>query len=520
MKNVIKSERKGCYLQQLLKLLKKNRNGVPRLIAMDLLAEEIGLTYYEREIYQSGGRRFDKMLETESVYAVSAGWIKKNRGIWSITEDGIIALKEIKEIENLHKVVLSSYKKRKNRYLGDNNIEVVSHDLAYDNNKPIFSAAKFKAAAKKRKHKPIELEEIKDLKIYNSLYKLKADVGDDKKTSDDEVELTKDPRNIPVWFSTNRLPVNKGNIPTGFSDKWTEEVTLGKCLVNVPEGHVPGELGSSWWIRLIKGDDSLRVLSVNPIPDTDYWTALGKAMQVESDKKKNNEALFFLHGYNMSFEEAALRTAQLSYDLRIQPAIFFSWPSGGGKSDYNADEETIQASYDAVTNFVSKLDKCAFETGTTLHVMAHSMGNRALLKALEVISSGITDGNDSAIDKLVFAAPDVDIRHFMQSFEKIKPVGKNKTLYVSRKDKAVWFSKVLHKFPRAGLIPPVTIAEGLDTIDATDVDSTFWGHSYIATVRALITDLSMLLKASMPVADRVGLEQVISKDGEQYWKIK
>jgi len=81
-------------------------------------------------------------------------------------------------------------------------------------------------------------------------------------------------------------------------------------------------------------------------------------------------------------------------------------------------------------------------------------------------------------------------------------------------------SKVVHKYPRAGLLPPVTIAKGMDTIDATDVDTTFLGHSYIGSVRALISDLSSLLKGSLPPAERVGLEEAISKNGEKYWLIK
>jgi type I restriction enzyme, R subunit len=339
----------------------------------------------------------------------------------------------------------------------------------------------------------------------------------------DETELDsllKDPRNVPVWFGTNRSPNTSDNISSGFSDNWSEQTTLGRCIVNIPEGHVPGSTGSSWWIRLFKGDDRLSILSIDAITEDIYWQKLSDAMQTTDDGKRNDEALFFLHGYNVTFEQAAVRTAQLSYDLRIHPAVFFSWPSGGDIDDYPADEAAIEASYDSVIDFVSKLDACAFSSNSTLHVVAHSMGNRALLKALEAISKGMDGGKQSAIDKLVFAAPDVDARVFMQSLAKIETVGQHKTLYASQKDKAVWLSKVIHKYPRAGLLPPVTIAEGMDTIDATGVDETFLGHSYIASVRALIHDLSSLLKTSLPPAERVGLEKAITEYGKKYWRIK
>lgn len=39
-------------------------------------------------------------------------------------------------------------------------------------------------------------------------------------------------------------------------------------------------------------------------------------------------AFIFVHGYNVTFEDAAKRTAQISYDLAFDGApIFYSWPS-------------------------------------------------------------------------------------------------------------------------------------------------------------------------------------------------
>ncbi len=336
-------------------------------------------------------------------------------------------------------------------------------------------------------------------------------------TDDSQADLLKDPRNVPVWFGTNRAPVNPQNYGQGFSGEWSQTTTHGRCIVNVPKGHVPGETGSPWWIRLVKGDDRLTVVSIERLPD--FWNQLTEAMKQAHEERTNNEALFFLHGYNVTFEQAAIRTAQLAYDLRIQPAAFFSWPSRGNVEDYPPDEAAIEASYDAVSDFVKQLDNCALNTGTTLHVVAHSMGNRALLRALEAVAQGMAGGRKSAIDKLVFAAPDVDARVFMQSLGKIAPIGKRKTLYTSHSDKAVWLSKTIHKYDRAGLIPPVTVAQGLDTIDATDVDQTFIGHDYVATVRALINDLSLLFKAGLPPKERAGIEPAETQDGQPYWQI-
>lgn len=337
-----------------------------------------------------------------------------------------------------------------------------------------------------------------------------------------EATRLKNPRNVPVWYATNRQPANINEPDKGFSGHWSNKTTFGSCTVNIPEGHIPGSTGSSWWVRLVKGDDRLQVLSVESLSEGDYWSKLNAAMQDRTGDSKGNGTLFFLHGYNVDFNQAAIRTAQLAYDLKIHPAVFFSWPSTGDVDGYAADEAAIEASYDAIVNFVSRLDQCALSTGSVLHVMAHSMGNRALLKALEAISSGITGdrtGGSTAIDKLVFAAPDVDARVFVQSLDKTAALEVHKTLYASQKDKVVWASKLIHKYARAGYLPPVTIIEGVDTIDASGVEGAFLGHTYIASVRALLHDLSSLLKSGLPPSERVGLELIETDEGEVYWRI-
>jgi len=48
---------------------------------------------------------------------------------------------------------------------------------------------------------------------------------------------------------------------------------------------------------------------------------------------------------------------------------------------------------------------------------------------------------------------------------------------------AVATARWLHKFPRVGLMPPVFIASGIDTINVTNVDLTEFGHGYVANAR-------------------------------------
>jgi Protein of unknown function DUF86 len=93
-------------------------------------------------------------------------------------------------------------------------------------------------------------------------------------------------------------------------------------------------------------------------------------------------------------------------------------------------------------------------------------------------------------------------------------------LLASSKEKPVWLSEVVHGYPRAGSIPPVTLADGLDTVDASELEATFLGHSDFATQRPLLQDLFSLLKASLEPRERLGLESVTADAGAAYWRIK
>lgn len=340
---------------------------------------------------------------------------------------------------------------------------------------------------------------------------------------DPQAALLNDPRNVPLWFGTNREPNDRQRIDLGFSGRRSTDQSVwhGRCIVNVPQGHALGSTGTDglkgWWQRWRHGvDDRLRVLSVEGLGEPDFWQAVRAAM-IEHDGRKP-EALLFLHGYRVSFEDAALRAAQLAYDLKIRDTAFFSWPSAGAVAQFTVDEGSAKNATLPLAEFISALDASAHAAGKALHIIAHSMGNRVLLAALQWL---VLNGRaPQAIDKIVCAAPDEDAGDFVAAMAALRAVGRRRTLYASSKDKPVWLSEVVHGYPRAGRIPPVTLADGLDTVDASDLEATFLGHSDFATERPLLQDLFSLIKSSLEPQERLGLERAFTDVGVEYWRIK
>src|SRR5262249_55206741 len=64
-------------------------------------------------------------------------------------------------------------------------------------------------------------------------------------------------RIYPVWYGTNRRPINLQDQSKGYSSQPDSINHYGKCFVVIPKGHQFGSVGSGWYQRWRKGDDRL-----------------------------------------------------------------------------------------------------------------------------------------------------------------------------------------------------------------------------------------------------------------------
>jgi hypothetical protein len=74
-----------------------------------------------------------------------------------------------------------------------------------------------------------------------------------------------------------------------------------------------------------------------------------------------------------------------------------------------------------------------------------------------------------------------------------------------------------HDDLRTGYCPPVTIVEGIDTIEATKINLDILGHSYYAEAASVLYDMGSLLRIDMSPARRQDLMQAKSDNGAIYW---
>lgn len=319
-----------------------------------------------------------------------------------------------------------------------------------------------------------------------------------------------------VWFGTNRKPVLRDGATIGFSGERGDSVHLGRCAVTIPRTHKIASDGSPWWHRQIFGDDRLRLAELDILEADQFWGGVRNAIAALSTN--GGDAIVFVHGYNVSFEGAAIRAAQIGADLNLTASMaFFSWPSKGRLLGYPADEASIEASEDQIAAFLTDFIKNS--RAHRIHLIAHSMGNRGLLRAIARIVATIEEGTGKPFGQVILAAPDVDSGVFRSGYKAYDKLAERTTLYVSRRDLAVRISEKLHAASRIGFAPPVAVMPGIDTINVTNADVTLLGHGYVGSSRSVLTDMHQLLSAGKAPKSRAMLEE--SRDGnEVYWQIR
>ena len=279
-----------------------------------------------------------------------------------------------------------------------------------------------------------------------------------------------------VLFATDRLPespqtvtflseMNLSGTGMSYGAKCEDPVTTGTAQCDEP-AWLTGK--SPYWLQ-----------------QEEFLTAI---------RASNSDVVLFVHGFNYSFEESlqiALRMVQRTRAQAIPVA--YSWPSQNRVSaygvDYDYNEWTIEHLIDLIQAIVNTLPD-----GRVLHIVAHSMGNRAVLTAL-----ARSHLPQQRLGQLVMIAPDVDSQIFRALVLRAGPF-QQKTLYVSNHDWALRAAGWLRPGEsRAGdAKKQYVVIKGVDTIDMSPLKAGRVGHSVYGYSQAMFDDLGAVLKDQPP----------------------
>jgi esterase/lipase superfamily enzyme len=208
----------------------------------------------------------------------------------------------------------------------------------------------------------------------------------------------------------------------------------------------------------------------------------------------------------------------LGYDLKIDGVTaFFSWPTKGSWWRYSADEATIDVVEDHLKEFLVKLtlDSDAEE----LHIISHSMGNRALLRVMESLSKDPSFVARKRFGQIVLAAPDVDSDQFRRLARAYTNMAQRTTRYISPMNVALRTSGVIHDYPRAGFFPPIMVLPQIDTVKVERFDLNLLGHDYFASAEPLLYDISQMIRNNAAPDTRPRLKKLFTENMQPYWQI-
>lgn len=323
-----------------------------------------------------------------------------------------------------------------------------------------------------------------------------------------------------VFYGTDRAETGSTAPESRFGTGRSKggELRYGVCEVSIPRDHRMGQIERpSIWRLEVRPDPGKHMVLVGltPLPRDAFFDRLGDAV----GKSEQREALVFVHGFNVSFADAVLRTAQIAYDLGFDGApITYTWPSRSSlsKTGYHADETNAEWTAPHLERFLTEV--AARSGARKIHLIAHSMGNRPLTAALRAMAARMQPGAKPLFEHIVLTAPDIDTETFQQLALQFSKPGRRTTLYASSNDKALQFSRDIHGgYPRAGDSGrDVVVLRGIDTVEVSTVDTSFIGHSYYGDNRSVLSDLFGLIRDGRAPEKRFGLKPR-SKGGLRYW---
>ncbi|QDS87677.1 hypothetical protein EC9_18560 [Rosistilla ulvae] len=317
------------------------------------------------------------------------------------------------------------------------------------------------------------------------------------------------------WIAMGQANIEKQGV-TYNGDRGT--LVRGICEVTVPDTHQRGLVERPSLLRFELREDQTKhmvLTSATELAQEDFRQRLSDrvASAPESD------LLVFIHGYNVDFESAVQRTAQIAVDLPFEGVpVCYSWPSQASLVGYTVDENNSEWTIAHLKEFLLELVQ---ESGAkSVNVVAHSMGNRPMTAVMQQIGWELNDDAAAPFDRVVLAAPDVDADRFRRDLvPPLLRVANQVTLYASSDDQALIASKKVHGHPRAGESgDQIVVVEGIETIDVSGIDLSLLGHSYYGDNETMLRDLYELVRQRLPAPQRAML--IAREAGELvYWQL-
>ncbi len=346
------------------------------------------------------------------------------------------------------------------------------------------------------------------------LYSKMAEGGDLEELSKNQQQTEGEYSKVDIQYATLREKSSEKEL---FNSNKVTNLNYGRAELSIPVNHVDGKVerpslfSKALQIFGVNTEDGSKHIVIKNVEDLDKSSFLSELNSTES-------ALIFIHGYNVSFKDALYQSAQLKFDLAYAGKfILFSWPSLGNLRGYVGDKERAVSAGSQLAELIENVSNTEVKN---VYILAHSMGTYCLSEAIKYLNKE----NSNSKLRIALAAPDIDSQDFKSQYaDKYLKNSNGVSIYACKKDKALFFSRFVNSSDRLGYSKPITIVNGIDTIDASPLtskltDKVKLNHSYIFQHSYLITDLHNFFFNKKAAEDR-RLKAIPSRENPLYWEL-
>jgi esterase/lipase superfamily enzyme len=307
-----------------------------------------------------------------------------------------------------------------------------------------------------------------------------------------------------LYFATNRVRLTDGSFGSQVSS-----LTYGVVTVMFTQPFAMGlyeqmESSLEWSVQ------STRILP------PDQW-ATEIAMRFQHGQGWEKSVIVYLHGFANGFQAAVCRAAEMQYRVRYPGTmVLFSWPATDmpPKSQlltaYQHDDSAAAASVGSLEQVLTLMQQKQVPPDETT-LVAHSMGSRLLVEAMQRGASG-------PYKALAFLAPGVSVTDFMLAAPILKNKAKRTSVYVNRKDQALFASALVHTSPRMGRSTKSSpLFESIDITDATATQKGLHHSDHLANTA--LYDLLWNVVRNMPADCRAHRGLGVWDQGTHIWTL-
>lgn len=190
--------------------------------------------------------------------------------------------------------------------------------------------------------------------------------------------------------------------------------------------------------------------------------------------KPNSDVLFFIHGYQTTYEEELqhilkLKELYLGDNSNVKHLIYLSWPTSNSKIlTYWSDKEDSIITGQALSRIYLKLNKFFYtmfkkyeqeNCKQKIHIMSHSMGNQVLKQMMGSLNEKYII---PFVGEIILLHADVSADSFEsnQPFTKLHKLGQRTHIYIHKGDDALTISTTTKNLSkRLGKAGPSNIKE-------------------------------------------------------------